>query len=34
MGSKKYELIEVLSVEETKDMEPPKGVSETQPSFF
>ncbi|MHA1908463.1 MAG: DUF362 domain-containing protein [Candidatus Thorarchaeota archaeon] len=34
MGSKKYELIEVLSVEETKDMKPPKGVSETQPSFF
>ncbi|MHA2004476.1 MAG: DUF362 domain-containing protein [Candidatus Thorarchaeota archaeon] len=34
MGSRDYELIEVLSVEETKDMEPPKGVSETQPSFF
>jgi uncharacterized Fe-S center protein len=34
MGSREYELIEVLSVDETVDMDPPKGVSETQPSFF
>ncbi|MCK5239456.1 MAG: DUF362 domain-containing protein [Candidatus Thorarchaeota archaeon] len=34
MGSKKYDLIEVLSVEETKDMKAPTSVSETQPSFF
>ena len=34
MGNRKYELIEVLSVEETKDMKSPSSVSETQPSFF
>ncbi len=34
MGTRQYDLIEVLSVEETKDMEPPKGVSEAAPSFF
>ena len=34
LGSRKYELVEVLSVEETKDMPPPKGVSEAAPSFF
>ncbi len=34
LGTTKYELIEVLSVEETKDMKAPSGVSETQPTFF
>ncbi|MFW9908162.1 MAG: DUF362 domain-containing protein [Candidatus Thorarchaeota archaeon] len=34
MGSKKYNLVEVLSVQETREMEPPKGVSEVQPTFF
>ncbi|TFG10446.1 DUF362 domain-containing protein [Candidatus Thorarchaeota archaeon] len=34
LGSKKYELIEVLSPEETMKMEAPKGVSETEPTFY
>ncbi|MBN2230740.1 MAG: DUF362 domain-containing protein [Candidatus Thorarchaeota archaeon] len=34
LGSTKYELIEILSPEEVKDMKGPSGVSETQPSFF
>jgi uncharacterized Fe-S center protein len=34
MGSQKYKLIEVLSVEETKDQKGPESVSETAPSFF
>ncbi|MFW9888565.1 MAG: DUF362 domain-containing protein [Candidatus Thorarchaeota archaeon] len=34
MGSRDYELIEVLSVEETMKMKPPSGVSEAAPSFF
>ena len=34
MGTRKYEIVEVLSVEETKDMKSPSTVSEAQPSFF
>ncbi|MFW9980150.1 MAG: DUF362 domain-containing protein [Candidatus Thorarchaeota archaeon] len=34
LGTAKYELIEVLSVDEVKDMKAPSGVSETQPTFF
>ena len=34
LGSTKYELIEVLSAEETSKMEPPKHVYEAGPSFF
>ncbi|TFG13835.1 DUF362 domain-containing protein [Candidatus Thorarchaeota archaeon] len=34
MGSRSYELIELLSPDETKEMEAPKGVSEDQPTFF
>ena len=34
MGSSKYNLIEILSPEETFDMEPPKSVSESEPTFF
>jgi hypothetical protein len=34
MGSRDYELIEVLSVEETLKMKSPSGVSEAAPSFF
>ncbi|MHA1636433.1 MAG: DUF362 domain-containing protein [Candidatus Thorarchaeota archaeon] len=34
MGSSKYNLIEILSPEETLKMEPPKSVSETEPTFF
>ncbi len=34
MGSREYELVEVLSPEETLKMKAPTGVSETQPSFF
>ncbi|MFX1513657.1 MAG: DUF362 domain-containing protein [Promethearchaeota archaeon] len=34
LGSSEYELVEVLSPEETMEMDPPRGVSERQPSFF
>ncbi|MHA2296608.1 MAG: DUF362 domain-containing protein [Candidatus Hodarchaeales archaeon] len=34
LGTDDYELIEILSPEETIDSEPPKGVSERAPSFF
>ncbi len=34
MGSREYELVEVLSPEETLKMKAPKSVSETEPSFF
>lgn len=34
LGTEKYELIEVLSPEETLKAEPPKGVSERDPSFY
>jgi len=34
LGTKKYELIEVLSPEETSKMEPPKQAYEHQPSFY
>lgn len=34
LGSSKYELVEVLTPEETMKMKPPSGVSETQPTFF
>ena len=34
LGSTKYELVEVLSVDEVKDMKAPSGVTEVQPSFF
>ncbi len=34
LGSTKYNLIEVLSPEETSKMKPPQRVSETEPSFF
>lgn len=34
MGSKEYELIEILSPEETSTADPPKGVSEDEISFF
>ncbi len=34
LGTSNYELIEVLSPEETMKMEPPKGVTEDEPSFF
>ena len=34
MGSSKYELIEILSPEETAKMEPPKERYETEPTFF
>jgi len=34
LGTRKYELVEVLSPEETGKMEPPKGEYERQPSFY
>jgi len=34
LGSKEYEIVEVLSPEETMNVEPPKGVAEREPSFF
>ena len=34
MGSSKYKLVEVLSAEETANMDPPKHVYESGPSFF
>ncbi|MBD3408478.1 MAG: DUF362 domain-containing protein [Candidatus Lokiarchaeota archaeon] len=34
LGSSKYELVEVLSQEETMKMKPPTGVRETEPSFY
>ncbi|MGC9778206.1 MAG: DUF362 domain-containing protein [Candidatus Heimdallarchaeota archaeon] len=34
MGTSKYELIEILSPEETAKMEPPKERYETEPTFF
>lgn len=34
LGTQEYELIEVLSPEETMKAEPPKGVSERDPSFY
>ncbi|MHA2292766.1 MAG: DUF362 domain-containing protein, partial [Candidatus Hodarchaeales archaeon] len=34
MGSSNYELIEVLSPEETSKIKPPKGISEKAPSFI
>ncbi|TFF95726.1 DUF362 domain-containing protein, partial [Candidatus Thorarchaeota archaeon] len=34
LGSKNYEFVEVLSPEETMKMEAPKGVSETEPTFY
>jgi hypothetical protein len=34
LGQQDYELIEVLSPEETMDKEPPKGISERDPTFF
>ncbi|MFX0116419.1 MAG: DUF362 domain-containing protein [Candidatus Hodarchaeota archaeon] len=34
LGTRQYELIEVLSPEETMKAEPPKGVTERAPSFF
>ncbi len=34
MGSQKYKLIELLSPEKTMKMKPPKGVSESEPTFF
>ena len=34
LGTRDYELIEVLSVEETQKTEPPKGVQERAPSFY
>ncbi len=34
LGTSEYELIEVLSPEETMKMKPPKGVSEDEPTFF
>ncbi|MHA1246423.1 MAG: DUF362 domain-containing protein [Candidatus Thorarchaeota archaeon] len=34
LGTRRYNLLEVLSPDETAKMEPPKGVSETEPSFF
>jgi hypothetical protein len=34
LGTRKYELIEVLSPEETSKMEPPKQAYERQPSFY
>ncbi len=34
LGSRKYELIETLSCEETAKMEPPKHAYERQPSFY
>ncbi len=34
LGNKAYELIEVLSPEETMNAEPPKGVTERDPTFF
>ncbi|WXG44347.1 MAG: DUF362 domain-containing protein [Promethearchaeati archaeon SRVP18_Atabeyarchaeia-1] len=34
MGSRRYELVEVLSPEETLKMEPPKRAYERQPTFF
>ena len=34
LGTRQYNLIEVLSPEETMHMDPPKGVSERGPTFF
>lgn len=34
LGTRKYELLEVLSPEETSKMEPPKQAYERQPSFY
>jgi len=34
IGTRSYELIEVLSQEETMERDPPKGVYERGPSFF
>ncbi len=34
LGNIEYELVEILSPEETAKIEPPKGVSERAPSFF
>lgn len=34
LGTQEYELIEVLTPEETMKTEPPKGVSERDPSFY
>lgn len=34
LGTRQYELVELLSVEETSKMDPPKGVSERAPSFY
>ena len=34
LGTKKYELVEILSPEETAKMEPKKHVYERQPSFY
>ncbi|MFW9993620.1 MAG: DUF362 domain-containing protein [Candidatus Odinarchaeota archaeon] len=34
LGTRDYELIELLSAKETMDSEPPKGVSEREPTFF
>ncbi|MFQ5978562.1 MAG: hypothetical protein ACE5OZ_10590 [Candidatus Heimdallarchaeota archaeon] len=33
-GIRQYELVEVLSVAETMEAEPPKGVAERAPTFF
>ena len=34
LGTRKYELVEILSPEETGKMEPPKQAYERQPSFY
>lgn len=34
LGTRQYEIIEVLSAEETMKAEPPKGVTERAPTFF
>ena len=34
LGSRKYELVEILPASETKDMEPGKHSFEDQPTFF